>query len=1603
VTIEGNACTKKSNTNYVCIVSDTVADATASYAIDNADGDSVTATINVDNNIGSMSYTVFNSQNSASLHYDVQDLGFDNNNACSGIKTLNVYSGSSIINTVDVNGDSGTCMYSGTINLSISDSGTRNISLEAIDNVGNNKTTPMQEIFIDLSAPKILNGMTVKYAGTDDDLSVIGGSSSFYVDIYFNVQEDSLSSINVDLSSANTNPVMQYVYKNLNVPLSNCEINSTSSSTSSSPSTSSVKTYTCYVHNVQLKLSGNELRMNVTAYDTYNNSATAELSKTFTIDNIVPQATIQTATCDTSGTCYVKNGMNTLIVTLNKQNFDKKYLFISVPDSTFGIVRVQNCSGTTCTAQVSLTCANGAQVEASITNYAGIDSQDDAGNVVTPYNTYFTCDNVAPIITDVNVAGDASSILKNITSGSTVTINAHVTESESTELVATAWLDKLKNTTATGNCVQNGTTGFDCTWIVGSIATGPYDVNLMINVSDSANNTASKPYKFRVFGYKSDNETPDNLGISLISVNPSTINRAVLGMATSNGIPYYVYATYDLSVVKGRDVAVLYQTVDVSKCTYKGILGTTTANAIFSEIKINNPYSTIEDTGRIDLKFKDNLDSIVNSIDDDFTITCNVSANVREGSYVYKKTQSLEISMKFQTVGTKLCSSGQDCTPGVALGDKIKDSENNFWVKNQFMGTINNWIPKLQSICKVRDYLSMGVFAGNVLSVLGNGVSLVVGDTTGKYGKVGVDVSKTLGSLDSCLSGASKSTAKLSLTAGSTTDTSDINVKSQTCGFVGQVCDFLSCDVASKFKDSKGTDTTNSVTDLFGKGFTVSGVGEEAWGAIQRNANVPDVSNSIIMSAYTGCFPAMYYNLNKYRQTECNYLYCLKTASYAGTDISMCDKIKYAQYCSYVVGELFEMHGLRTVKNYMNNAADLVKNSLPLAAASALKNTFCKEYIDFNTGKATMPTTTTTGQSLKIYGCQLPLQIARVIDINSRSRKIETFTYPQVPDMCEYAKCVGEPNCVHTPDIWDTLNKVTVPTPSITEDQYKKNQNTAQTHEDENSLRQLILMERLKAANDPVANSQSFETNYQTLVKQLQSKNMIGSDYNSGSATENYAKTMTIETDTGATYERVDNAGIITYTKYATDNTGAKIASTITPDEFTNEQSEGTDVVYVTNAYDDGTHTKTFEEDYSTSSYYTTSTVDSSGITTKQPVSATDYSTALGKENAAYSTQIDKADSNHNIDMISAQINSYNTCLHNGGTTNCNSLLYSGSTPYDPTHIPGIDYNLLATSPDDYKKLSPEKQHVVDTTRLQAYTQLDDLNKKAGPDNNKLTDQEVKQRAVLLQDLGMCKDQTDCDTYSKNLNIADFTKTEQSNKALINANAKNYNDYLKANQFGNTLFTALQYARASGFFKSMFSWYENTILGKTIGTISSYLDADKWKQSVCNPDFALNLGGTPSEGSVISCTTGNCIPALTYATQRTELNYPLNSTNSNETKYYVYTVVYFINGGDLTGHSINYNIYFNGDGASLQGYKDDVHLASNTIKEEKKVFKSSKKYTQMCVRFSEKFPIDNVILAKNEYCRDITFDVLNNGSPWVDTTIQNSTTNGGNVNTGVLG
>jgi hypothetical protein len=561
VSVGGIQCIQQDDPlTYMCIITDKATSAISTYTVRNSEGQTTTTSIKVDNKIGAMSYTIVISQNSAKMNYTVQDLGYNNNNACSGIKTLTVYDGESVLNTVEINGAPGVCFYTGAINLSIGDSGIKQISLEATDNVGNVNRTPKKNLTFDIDAPEILDGLVVKYFGSDAEVLVLSNTASFLVDIYFSIREENLASIKLDLSRVNTNPSVQYAYRNVVLPVSNCVENLTYGS----------KVYECVVKSVPMKISGNSLDINVTAKDIYGATSNSTLSKPFEIDNIVPEVSIKTERCDSAGNCYIKNGMNKIIFTMSKDNFEKKKnVFFKFSDSGT-TYKVQNCSGTECTSNLPLTCSSGAQVDISIVNLAGFSSQDDAGNTVKPYSTYLYCDNIAPKITDINVTSQSSTILlsSEIVSGSTLTLTVKVDEADSDEINAVVWLDKLRNATEEGECAVSGDYKFTCVWTISDIAKGYYEANILVNISDSAGNMASKYYRFKVFGHKPDNETPDSLDIKFIGVYPSTINRVVLDMATWNGIPYYVYATYGLSILHGKNVSVLHQQVDLNDCKY---------------------------------------------------------------------------------------------------------------------------------------------------------------------------------------------------------------------------------------------------------------------------------------------------------------------------------------------------------------------------------------------------------------------------------------------------------------------------------------------------------------------------------------------------------------------------------------------------------------------------------------------------------------------------------------------------------------------------------------------------------------------------------------------------------------------------------------------------------------------------------------------------------------------------------------------------------------------------------------------------------------------------------------------------------------------------
>jgi len=1627
VSMNGVLCNKQGATTYICTATDIVSVAKVIYQLTNTEGDSGTASINVDNNIGSISYVLTNNQNSTSLDYTVQDLGFNNNNVCSGISSLSVYDGSSVLNTVEVNGTPGTCMYTGSINLSISNSGTKSISIEAIDNVGNKKKSIPQNITLDLDAPEIINGLTVKYAGKDEELSVIGGSASLLVDIYFSVREDNLASIILDLSGANTNPVVQYAYKNINLSLSNCEINDTDSGG---------RVYQCYIKSVLLKLSGDTLNVNVTAQDTFNNIGSATLSKSFTVDNVEPKASITTNKCDSAGRCYIQNGLNKIILTMNKDNFKNKYVFFnipgSIPGSTFGVNKVQNCTDTVCTALVSLTCESGEMIEASIAGFSGVESQDDAGNVVAPYSTYLYCDNNAPVIKDINVSGDATSIIKEFISGSTLTVTAKVTEVESIELNASLWTDKLKNSTDPGICTKISNYDFNCTWIVSNINAGYYDANMNVTIADSIGNTAVKLFHVKVFGEKSDNETPDNVGISLNKVYPEEINRIVVDMATSNKIPYYVYAQYDLSVAKpgkaGAKISVLHQQVDISKCVYTGTLGSVSASTVFSEITLSNPYGAITDVGRVDLRFNDNTDP--NLLDDEFTVSCNISVRVKEGNEVYKNSQELQLDIPFKLVNTKLCKLGEDCTPGVVLGDKIEKEEKNILVRAQLLGMIDNLMPKLQKVCDLRSTISQGTNGALLISMVTNGLSLSSGNV--KVGNIPFALVLKLTNLDACLAGPSAgygngntgSYTGGTIAVGGKQDAPTVftsisqtgllnnieqrqNIAKACKGIVGKACDFLTCTktadmgaaptnlITEGYQSKIDISAANSVPDLFPDTGSVNADGSsktffsESERLLSRNVKVPDVSNSIIMAAKTGCWPAVIYNADKWRQTECAYLYCMKVASYTGTDISTCDKAKFAQQCTMIVGEFAQSIPIaREVTSYMDNAKDYVSNFMPLAAASLLKKVMCPNDIPkstttvFDTG--TLPKTV-VDQSYRIYLCQLPLQIARFADSQSRSKQKVTFRYPEDQDMCALAKCVGEPNCAYEPDFWNTINQIDLPAPKA--DASKKAINTGVSQSIVDSNKALTDLEALRSDENTISILNTKIAAAGSNTPQYFKDALAATTADRNSLESNLIKQKVLPASYGATGLGTDEINLID------SNLGNYVSK--------NNPDYNKIVALDTKMTDLDTKGLNTEDDYAKYDALLQSRnqllVDTGAITSK----------------------------NRLID-VSSTYNKIQDCLNNHKSSdtsfNCAAQGISVSA-IDQQAIDQQTTNYLGMSANEIKALPIDQQAAAITaqqiyiTQLKSYDSALSKNYGSLDDNAMINVQGIdgpmtygtakSSREALLIKQKLCGGDTgiNCDTYSNDnlFGVGTASAGVKANYMSLVANktisiqssatqlAQIQRAYKTSESIGTGIYMALQYLNSQHMMKWFFT---DTLIEKITGgkNLGGFLDFSKYTQSWCNPDSPINLDGQSDSGSVISCGSGICQPVLTYAAERTELEYP------NKTKYNMYTTTYFISGGDLRARNITYNVYFRGDTPELKGYRDDVQLNPFEIVEKKTAFISPKSYTEMCIEFNHPFPPDNPLENANTYCRPIQNSAeggaFNTGSPWTpeeENTTENDT------------
>ncbi len=101
-----------------------------------------------------------------------------------------------------------------------------------------------------------------------------------------------------------------------------------------------------------------------------------------------------------------------------------------------------------------------------------------------------------------------------------------------------------------------------------------------------------------------------------------------------------------------------------------------------------------------------------------------------------------------------------------------------------------------------------------------------------------------------------------------------------------------------------------------------------------------DVKNNVYLSAVTLCVPGLIYNLEKYRQIQCFYGYCLQDLTATGIPAKSCEKQKAYLECKYFVTPAFKLF---SIVNLFDDLMETVKSivSDPFAALGFIANLVC--------------------------------------------------------------------------------------------------------------------------------------------------------------------------------------------------------------------------------------------------------------------------------------------------------------------------------------------------------------------------------------------------------------------------------------------------------------------------------------------------------------------------------------------------------------------------------------------------------------------------------------------------------------------------------------
>ena len=622
----------------------------------------------------------------------------------------------------------------------------------------------------------------------------------------------------------------------------------------------------------------------IEAKDSMGNTASAKMSKSFSVDSTGPVVTSIQTNKVKDNKSYAKLTGNNLTATFTETesglDFDKVILYVD------GVgVKATNCTeGWTCYWDgVDIT--SGGIVEASIKE----DTTDLLGNKV---DELFTVDVIVdtdkPKLLNLSVGsigGSEEELLNYTKTGDKLQIVA-ILEDESVE---TAYVD-LSSIIQDGNnieadeCTNTDGDNWMCVWQeTPEIDISGYIENyIYFYFEDTAGNVEQQQEAITVYGLI--NEDIVNYWEHELECSPELIDRQ-----TTPLINQKVFCHVKLNPLSGQIVTPL--SVELSGCE-----GDTSALKEFDSFN--------DATGNKDSYIKLVLNKNTFNVDE-INLECSLSIMSLVGDEITQVPEKENVSIKLEFYNMPLGELSEDVEKKIK--DAIDDANGGVW---KFVTGAKKMIFYAERLCQM---LNVGYNIVAVYQLVTN--LLGVAEDTNPYAKAIIYPER----VGQCIGTESAKTAW---------DAKE--------NIFDKFCKFVNCQHTF--------DTEGKYTGLIGKwqeggdklmGFA-GGDFLETWTGKNTNSYM-DPKSSMTVAILTACLPGIVYNLDKWRQIQCMYAHCLKEGvEQQGLPVVACEDQKSYAECKYVTGEIFKVIPFTAFFDYyVGMFKDMLSNPFKIIGAGA--------------------------------------------------------------------------------------------------------------------------------------------------------------------------------------------------------------------------------------------------------------------------------------------------------------------------------------------------------------------------------------------------------------------------------------------------------------------------------------------------------------------------------------------------------------------------------------------------------------------------------------------------------------------------------------------